>query len=335
MSTERLRPGEQVALRTPDEILATLDPQGALEGVPFMPEMLKFYGTALRVAKRAEKICDTICPIGSRRLPGCVYLEDARCDGTAHGGCQAECRLYWKEAWLTRCTGNAPPAMPDPSALARLHDFVTARTRQPANRHHFRCQATEARRATTPLREWDLRQYAREVSSGNITLREMLRVALRAVPWELKRLARRPAVALPRNRLAEHRQPERLNLQPGEWVEVRSAEEIARTLDARGYNRGLYFSAPEMLAACGKHYRVHRRVERIIDEVTGKMIRMKNECIVLEGLVCKGDRSVGRWFCGREIYPYWREAWLKRVGKPAYVAPASPIPEAEPVEAEA
>ncbi len=26
----------------------------------------------------------------------------SRCDGTAHGGCQTACLLYWKEAWLKR-----------------------------------------------------------------------------------------------------------------------------------------------------------------------------------------------------------------------------------------
>ena len=29
-----------------------------------------------------------------------VYLDDVRCDGSGHGGCQAGCRIYWKEAWL-------------------------------------------------------------------------------------------------------------------------------------------------------------------------------------------------------------------------------------------
>ena len=78
-------------------------------------------------------------------------------------------------------------------------------------------------------------------------------------------------------------------------------------------NKGLLFAAAEMLPACGKRYRVRRRVEKIIDERTGRMLRMKHDCIVLDGFVCTGDRSHRRWFCAREIYPYWREAWLRRV----------------------
>ena len=34
-----------------------------------------------------------------------MLLEDLRCDGSAHDGCQAECRVFWKEAWLKRVGG--------------------------------------------------------------------------------------------------------------------------------------------------------------------------------------------------------------------------------------
>ena len=41
-------------------------------------------------------------PPNSRRLRDAVLLEDLRCDGSGHGGCQAGCRIYWKESWLRR-----------------------------------------------------------------------------------------------------------------------------------------------------------------------------------------------------------------------------------------
>jgi hypothetical protein len=65
-----------------------------------------------------------------------------------------------------------------------------------------------------------------------------------------------------------------------------------------------------MLRYCGGIYRVLRRVDRIIDEKTGKMVNMKRPCIVLEGVVCQSDFHR---LCPRAIYPYWRENWLKRV----------------------
>jgi hypothetical protein len=104
-----------------------------------------------------------------------------------------------------------------------------------------------------------------------------------------------------------------LGLQPGELVEVRSREEITRTLDASGRHSGLTFN-DEMAQHCGKQFRVRRRVTRIIDEGSGRMIQFKkNVCIALEGVVCTGDRTNRLWFCRRDLYPFWREAWLRRV----------------------
>jgi hypothetical protein len=104
-----------------------------------------------------------------------------------------------------------------------------------------------------------------------------------------------------------------LDLQPGELVEIRSAEEIGRTLDESGRHRGLTFT-DEMAQHCGKQFRVRRRVDRIIDEGSGRMLHFKKyACITLEGLVCSGDRATRVWFCRKDLYPYWREAWLRRV----------------------
>ena len=53
------------------------------------------------------------------------------------------------------------------------------------------------------------------------------------------------------------------------------------------------------------------------------MLRIPKDCIILEGSVCSGECSTGRWFCPREIYPFWREAWLRRVDDPERVRPGS------------
>jgi hypothetical protein len=110
---------------------------------------------------------------------------------------------------------------------------------------------------------------------------------------------------------------EELNLQPGELVEVRSIEEIVATLNRENRNRGLLFDG-EMTPYCGGIYRVLRRVHRIINENTGKMMEMKFPCIILEGVVCKSDYHR---LCPRAIHSYWRENWLKRV-TPAIQTPA-------------
>ena len=89
-----------VEVRSEEEILRTLDADGKLDGLPFMPEMLSFCGQRYRVRARAHKACDTIDWQQFRRMESAVHLEELRCDGSAHGGCQAGCLLFWKEAWL-------------------------------------------------------------------------------------------------------------------------------------------------------------------------------------------------------------------------------------------
>ena len=66
-----------------------------------------------------------------------------------------------------------------------------------------------------------------------------------------------------------------LGLEPGELIRVKSKEAIVQTLDVHNRNRGMSFDA-EMLKYCGRQARVLRRVEQIIDERSGRMIRFKN-----------------------------------------------------------
>jgi hypothetical protein len=110
-----------------------------------------------------------------------------------------------------------------------------------------------------------------------------------------------------------------LNLQQGEVVRVRPREKIYESLSAHRKNRGLWYDI-EMERFSGQSFPVLARVERLIDERTGKMIKLTRDCIILDGAVCDGCRSTNRLFCPRAIYPYWREAWLERVVEPMLVA---------------
>ena len=55
-----LKPGDVVEVRSPAEILATLDDDATLDAMPFMPEMLRHAGKRFTVSRRVEKICDTV-----------------------------------------------------------------------------------------------------------------------------------------------------------------------------------------------------------------------------------------------------------------------------------
>src|SRR4029077_8291681 len=106
--------GQWVEVRSKEEILRTLDQNGQLDGMPFMPEMFQFCGRRFQVHKIAHKTCDP--DFKSRRIPHAVHLE-TRCDGQAHGGCQAGCLLFWKEVWLEPRGGkNRKEPTLDPNA---------------------------------------------------------------------------------------------------------------------------------------------------------------------------------------------------------------------------
>lgn len=316
-----LRPGDLVQVRSAAEILSTLDDDASIDALPFMPEMLQYSGRRFTVSHRVEKICDTVSggPPASRRMHDTVLLDDLRCDGSGHAGCQAGCRLYWKEAWLRRVEpGTAPGGLNgngDANPLIQLEQLARQATRVTREvdggpTDLYRCQATEAVRASEPLSNYDPRQYYREVAAGNVGVLRMLHVVARAIKTAIGRRLHliyhrplRPAAGSPPI-------PERLDLEPGDVVEVRSAEEIARTIDENGKTRGLWFDW-EMTPHCGGHFRVRDRVERIIDERNGKLIEIASDCLILDDVTCTGDCSIGHWLCPRATYSYWREQWLR------------------------
>jgi hypothetical protein len=77
-------------------------------------------------------------------------------------------------------------------------------------------------------------------------------------------------------------------------------------------NRGLYFDA-ELAPYCDGIYRVKTRVNKYIDEKTGKIVKMKTDAVILEGVWCQARYSSCRMFCPRSIYSWWREIWLERI----------------------
>lgn len=99
-----------------------------------------------------------------------------------------------------------------------------------------------------------------------------------------------------------------LNLQPGEWVEIRSLQEILGTFDSDRRNKGLAFM-PEMEKFCEKRFKVLKRVHFIRLESTGEVRKMRSPTVLLEGVYCDGE-NYGK--CDRSCFHLWREIWLKR-----------------------
>jgi hypothetical protein len=306
--------------------------------MPFMPEMLRFAGRCFQVTASAHKTCDTARRTGGRRLREAVHLADLRCDGSAHGGCQAECLLFWKSAWLKPASG---PGSTSTASLPALDQLLARNTGalQDNGKLRYRCQALQLFDATEPLPWWDPRQYLEDVRSGNATLSYALSTLCLSWVFNLRKLpvGHRASVWLyQRVHKLVRGQPdphlrgviptgdptpdERLNLQVGDMVEIRSKADIEQTVNRRNRNRGLAIDE-EMTTYCGGRYRVTTRVDRIINEQTGEMMEFKNPCIVLDGVFCKGEYSAKRIMCPRRITAYWREIWLKRVDSGGAVPP--------------
>ena len=340
IGAQRLRVGERVQIRSAEEILGTLDEYGCLDALPFMLEMLRFCNQEFTVFKRADKTCDTIEKTGGRRLFSTVHLGSARetaglrCDGAAHGGCQASCLMFWKEAWLRRVDGNEDPDHEIASMPARVPVMEAMLQRsavapEPTAKFPvYRCQATQLRAYSVPLAWWDIRQYVRDVRSGNVCRTKLLRVVVfAAYRWFMKLgigygfllafynwlRTRFGGAPWPYQQGALKATPTgELNLQPGELVRIKPLDQILATLDTQNRNRGMRFD-PEMVRYCGGTFEVHTRVQRIIDEKTGRMIEFSNPCIILRNVYCLSEYSERRVFCPRSIYSYWREIWLEPV----------------------
>lgn len=341
--THQLRTGDWVEVLSKQEILQTLDEHGMVDHLPFMPEMFEYCRRRFRVQARAHKTCDTVNKTGGRRLSNAVHLEGVRCDGAAHGKCQAACLIFWKECWLRKVDAPAlPPNLPggqarsEPEAVSKCSEADVMRATLRSGRNSgsdavYSCQATCLPEATTALSGWDMSQYWEDVTSGNVSFHRLVSAATFATFERILRigiggrLAKRcynavqklvggspyprgfgqvpPGVRTPG---AE------LNLQPGELVRVKSFDAILATLDGNNKNRGLYFDAEEV-PFCGKTYRVWKRVDQIIDEKTGRMLKFNTPSVLLENVYCQGRYSCGRLLCPRAILSMWREVWLERV----------------------
>lgn len=306
MNVARIRAGDWVEVLPAEAVAATLDERGCLDGLPFMPEMLAFTGRRFRVRQRAERTCVHPPQVPFPQLSDTVTLEGLRCDGARHGGCQLGCMLFWRTAWLRPVEGPAPSGGTADDAPARIPGVTdyAPEVAVDGSGHDERhvCQGTELPRATSPgVPLWEPRQYVQFVRDRTYTPLEIAAM--------FGRMGLRRGTTLLRGappRAGEEARRAVLGLHPGEWVRVQSRERILATLDETGRLGGLAFGG-DMAADCGRTLRVERRVERILDERTGRL-RQVRDTVLLENSVC--ERYLG---CARAMPILWREAWLERV----------------------
>lgn len=308
--------GDRVRIRSANEIASTLDARGCMDGLPFMPEMAGFCGTVGTVFRCVDKVYDYGGKKDLRRIKDVVLVTGLRCDGGAHDGCQAGCYLLWKTAWL------APAVDAAAAASAQMAQHGTAPVEQKnisaacapmedarAPERRYVCQYTEIVNASAGMNARDLRQDLRPLVAGNLTLGAFAVALLTRLFNAVQRL--RGGTGYPLMQLSSRTSSQSVNLalQPGEWVRVTSPDRIFDTLNSTGKNLGLWFDR-DMLKHCGLRYRVLRRVDKIIDDATRRMIRMKTPCVVLDTTDSSGEFLR---FCAQSDPAFWREAWLERV----------------------
>jgi len=324
---QKLRPGDFVEVKAPEEILQTLDAEGTLNQLPFMPEMVEFCGRRFQVSKRVVKTCyyTKAGSSGMRkfRTDDVVLVDGLRCSGAEHGGCQKGCMIFWREAWLRKVEDAETAHFQNGEGSATFShaqsdgcERLLARLKTLSGPKTYFCQASELLKATNQLSRWE--RFAKcftEVQAGNCSALEM---AQRIGIWLFWRIRRVLLGAYARG-TNKSTPVEGLNLQPGELVEVKPMERITETLNESAHNRGLYFT-PAMRQLCGEKYRVERKIDKIIVDGTGEMRKLRNT-VFLEGSLC-GCACVAFGGCPRGEFAYWREIWLRRSGE---VTTAEPI----------
>jgi hypothetical protein len=301
---KRLMPGDIVEVRSVAEILATLDQNGALENLPFMPEMRDFCGRQFRVSRRAFKTC--VDDREMRRLDDTVFLEEVRCNGASHAGCDRGCLIFWKTAWLKPPGSHSKNGKSVTSKISEA-DLVSLAQRG----GQFFCQSSEIISASQPLPWWDAKQYLWDLTYNRVSFllfaRSFFISVYNKVAGPLK-LRSWGAVIGSETGTNGHKP---LNLRPGEFVRVKSLAQIKGTLDAEGKHQNLLFGSP-MTKFCGQVLKVRDRVENIVLEATPRQRTIK-DTVVLEGATCDG---VCHRLCPRQSLLFWRECWLERVAGP-------------------
>lgn len=304
MTRHRFVRGDLVEVRSAAEIAASLDPDGRLDGIPFMPEMTVHCGKRFRVHRRADRTC--VEGLGMRRLGGSVFLEDVRCDGAAHDGCQRGCLIFWKEKWLKPASplqSGTTPAGDTAAAVSMLASSLPVKQKS-----RYVCQSTALAGATQPLGRWAPALLLQEVRDGELALSRLVAILFRSLINRLRVSVGYPAIGALKGPASGGPKGE-LKLGPGEKVVVKTDTEIAATLDPAGRNRGLTFD-PDMASFTGQAVEVERPIERIILEETGEMRRL-TATVTLKGVTCNGLCAKN---CPRNNPVYWRESWLARAG---------------------
>ena len=100
-----------------------------------------------------------------------------------------------------------------------------------------------------------------------------------------------------------------LDFTPGDFVRVRSKEDIKKILKQRQAKCPFM---PEMFDYCDGEYMVKKRVNYFFDENL-RTLRKARDAYILEGSFCKGNRKLYVTKCDLNCFFFWHRDWLEKI----------------------
>ena len=280
------------------EILATLDETGATDGIAVHARDARI----LREARFASKL--------ARNAPATPLSGESgesltRCCSTTSDAAVRRTRAVKR---VVGCSGKKPgfvrlpspstPAIPD-DAYSELEELVGRNVESKASTADepiFRCQATDWFGASKAVGWWNVRSFLNEWSCGNVGFwrfsTTMTRIVLGEIGRRLHLIPRQTTCRTIRrpNRRDATAARARAGHVGSDPLQAGDRADTRRRRAEQGPVVRSFRDAPLLW----QDLSVKSRVERFVDENTGKLVQLKSDCYILDGVVCSGRPELGQ-----------------------------------------
>jgi hypothetical protein len=104
ISSTRIKTGDQVRVRSVEEIQSMLDNKNRyMGGLLFIDDMAQYCGKTFRVVKKVKKVFDSVDWKMKKISQDVVILDNVFCHGYGpFKECDRTCFFFWKEEWLEK-----------------------------------------------------------------------------------------------------------------------------------------------------------------------------------------------------------------------------------------
>ncbi len=334
-----LKPGELVRVRSAQEIFATLDERGTLDGLPFMPEMLKYCGRTLPVdaargrdlrrrrarASHARHRAPAQHPLRRVlpwRLPGRVpHVLEGGLAGARPRTPARPRRGSWTSSEQAFVDETLAPATRVPREGERRSRPVSL----PGDRHQAGFEATAPARGR-PIQAGPAQLDASEALRRPVHPGDQRVAGIQPqAPAEVDcgspgRSGSRSCSAS--SRRAQTPKGEPLNLQPGDLVRVKSKREIVATLDKANTQ-----PRPELRSRDGEVLRPHRPRPHAESPGSSKRRtgRWSRSSPTASSSRASSAPATSTSSARAASTHYWREIWLERIDATEDHVPDGPV----------